>query len=225
VRILLLAIAIALACAVPAAGDPPRAVSSYYLARQDARLCPSPRCGGLWIRLVNRSRTACGDGSTQRECYVAVVHLSDLRLGERKLLRLARLFEAGRALFRGTLVPEEIAGVTLDGLVVFEAWTASSSTRKPAGTFRKLTDNGVRCITTPCFSTHAAVLNGGVHGDVSDVALAASGAPAPERRAAVARIWKGGLIAAGRIVRFPNAGPAGAGRTFAASQFYVRVPR
>jgi hypothetical protein len=220
------AIAVALvAGAVPAAADPPREVSSYYLARADPRLCPSPRCGGLWVRLVNRSRTACGDGSVQRECYVAVVHLSSLRLGERKTIRLAQLVTAGRALVRGKLVPEGIEDFTLDGLAVSEIWPASSSARKPTGTFRKLTDNGVRCVTAPCFSIHAATLNRPGQSEVSDVDLAGTGAPEAERRSALALIPKGRLIASGRIVRVPNAGPAGTGRTFVAGQFYVRATR
>jgi hypothetical protein len=226
-RIALLgAVAAALvAGALPAAADPPREVSSYYLARPDPRLCPSPKCGGLWVRLVNESRTTCGNGSVQRECYVAVVHLSSLDLGERRAVRLGQLITAGRALVRGKLVPEGIGDFTLDGLVVSEIWTASSSARKPTGTFRKLTDNGVRCVTEPCFTIHAATLNGPRHVEVSDVDLAASGAPPAERSAALRRISKQGLIAAGRVVRVPDAGPAGPGRTVVASQFYVRATR
>jgi hypothetical protein len=138
-RIALLgAVAVALAAgAIPASADPPQSVSSYYLVRQDPRLCPSPRCGGLWVRLVNQRLTRCGDGTRRRECYAAVVHLSPLRLEEREALRLAGLISAGRALVRGTLVPE----------------------------------------------------------------------------------------AAGRIVRVPDAVPAGTGRTLVASQFYVRATR
>jgi hypothetical protein len=226
-RIALLgAIAAALvAGALPAAADPPREVSSYYLARADPRLCPSPKCGGLWVRLVNKSRTTCGDGSVRRECYVAVVHLSLLHLGERRAMRLGQLITAGRALVRGKLVPEEVEDFTLDGLVVSEIWAASSSARKPTGTFRKLTDNGVRCVTTPCFSVHAATLNGPRHAEVSGFDLAASGARAAERSAAVRRISKQGLIVAGRVVRVPDAGLAGPGRTVVASQFYVHATR
>jgi hypothetical protein len=80
-------------------------------------------------------------------------------------------------------------------------------------------------VTSPCFSIHAAALNTERSVSVSDVDLSSTGAPLPEQRAALARIRKGGLIAAGRIVREPNAGPAGPGRTLVASQFYVRATR
>lgn len=224
-RILLLAIVFSLASAVPAAGDPPRSVSSYYLARADQRECPSPRCGGLWVHLVNRSGTTCGDGSVRRECYVAVVHLSSLRLGDRKAVQLGALITAGRALVRGRLEREGIEGFELDGLVVSEVWTASGSPSAPAGVFRKVTDNGIRCVTSPCFSIHTAALNTGRSVDVSVVDLSSTGASVAEQRAALARIANGGLIAAGRVVRVPHAGPAGTGRTLVASQYYVRATR
>jgi hypothetical protein len=175
------------------------------------------------VRLVNRSGTTCGDGSVRRECYVATVHLSSLGLGDKKTLRLASLITAGRALARGKFEREGIEGFELDGLVVSEVWTASSSPRAPTGVFQKVTDNGIRCVTSPCFSIHAAALNTERSVSVSDVDLSSTGAPLPEQRAALARIRKGGLIAAGRIVREPNAGPAGPGRTLVASQFYVRA--
>jgi hypothetical protein len=211
--------------AISSAAGSPQTMSSFYLARQDPRLCPSPTCGGLWVRLVNRSRTTCGDGSRRRECYVAAVHLSALRLGTRRALQLAQLVSSGRALVRGALVPEGIGSFTLDGLVVSEAWTASSSKRPASGTFHELAENGVRCTASPCFSIRAAALNSRRNAAVSSVDLTRTGAPPAEQRSALARIPRDGLVAAGRIVRVPHAGPAGPGRTLVASQFYVRAAR
>ena len=214
----LLAIAAALAAGAPASGDPPRSVSSYYLARADARLCPSPMCGGIWVKLVNTSATACGDGTRRKECYAASADLSRLRIDGKGRELLQRLVTEGRAVARGKLVRGRVDGFPeLDTLVVSEVWTASSSLNRARGVFHRLRDNGVRCVTTPCFSTHAARLNSGRHVNVSDVDLSRSGAPIAEQRRALAQVSGPGLIAAGRVVA------EGRGRTYVASQFYVRA--
>lgn len=223
---MLLAGLVVLTGAAPATGDPPQSVSSYYLARADPRLCPSPMCGGIWVSLVNKGGTRCGDGIAQRECYAAEADLSRLRVDEKGRVLLQGLITEGRALARGKLVRGRVQGFSeLDTLVVSEVWPASSSLNRARGVFHRLRDNGVRCVTAPCFSIHAAELNSGRHVNVSDVNLAATGAPGWERRLALAEIGrKSSLVAAGRVVRKPNAGPAGAGRTFVATQFYVRAP-
>jgi hypothetical protein len=155
---------------------------------------------------------------------VAELDLSALRVSGETRGRLSGLVATGRALARGTVVTGQIEGFPdLNTLVVSEVWTASSSPRKPEGTLRILRDNGVRCVTFPCYSIHAARLNEHAHTDVSGVQLTSTGAPAPERRKALAQIAARGLIAAGTIVRVPNAGPAGAGATFVATQFYLRA--
>lgn len=205
----------------PAASDPPRSVSSYYLARPDPRLCPSPLCGGIWVKLANQGRATCGDGVARSECYAAVGDLHLMRNTEEARARLSQLIGEGRALARGKLVRGRVNGFPeLDVLVVSEVWTASSSPTRPRGAFHRLRDNGVRCVTTPCFSTHAAVLNTGRHAGVSDIDLSGTGASTKEQLAALTRgaLTRAGLIASGRVVRI------GKGRTFAATQFYVRAP-
>jgi hypothetical protein len=222
----LVAVAIALGGATRAVGDTAPSVSSYYLGRGDPRACPSPICGGVWVRLVNKDVTSCGVGGglERRECYVAEVDVTRLRTSEQTRTTLAGLVATGRALARGTIVTRMVEGFPeLATLVASEVWSASSSPRAPEGPFRVLRDNGVRCVTYPCFSIHAALLNSGNHTNVSRVGLAGTGTPAAERRRALARTTTVGLIAAGRIVREPNAGPAGAGRAFMAKQFYVRA--
>lgn len=205
----------------PASSDPPRSVSSYYLARADPRLCPSPFCGGIWVKRVNQEQTTCGDGVARSECYAAMADLRLMRNTEEARARLGRLISEGRAIARGKLVRGRVDGFPeLDVLVVSEVWTASSSQARPRGAFHRLRDNGVRCITIPCFSTHAAVLNTRRHTDVSGVDLTRTGAPIKEQLEARTRgaLTRAGLIASGRVIR------AGAGRTFAATQFYVRAP-
>lgn len=223
----LLACVALLVGAGPASSDPPRSVSSYYLGRGDPRLCPSPICGGVWVRLVNRKVTPCSNGGTARsECYVANVDLSRLPISEQARADLGGLVASGRAVARGTIVTGLVEGFPeLATLLVSEVWPASSSPRVAEGQVRLLRDNGVRCVTTPCFSMHAALLNVGSHVNVSRVDLAGTRAPLPEKRCAPLRIATVGLIATGRIAPDPNAGPAGTGRVFVATQFYSKRSR
>jgi hypothetical protein len=102
---------------------------------------------------------------------------------------------------------------------VVRVWRPASA-RRPRGTFRSLLDNGVRCITHPCFSIQAVALNQERVANVSEVDVSATGASASERRWARTRMATRHLIAAGKVVRKPNAGPAGTGRVFLASQIY-----
>lgn len=208
--------------AAPAWGEPASSPSPYVLARADARLCPSPMCGGIWVKAVNASSTVCGDGARQKECYAASADVSGLHVDAKARELLQRAIVEGRAVARGRLVRGRVAGFPeLDTLVVSEVWITSSRNRA-RGTFHRLRDRGIRCVTTPCFSVHAARLNSARHVNVSDVDLSHTGAGATDQGRALARIGKEGLIVAGRVVVEPNAGPAGRGRTYVATQFYER---
>ena len=220
----LLAGALLLSVALPAAGDSPPTVSSYYTGRADPRLCPSPMCGGLWVKLVNRPATACGDATRREECYVAATDLTRLPVDEKSRVQLQAAITEGRALARGALVRGQVEGFPeLDTLVVSEVWVASSSRNRATGVFHTLRDRGIRCIAAPCFNTHAAALNSGAHANVSAVDLSRSGAPAGERRSALQHLPHVGLITAGRIVADRSAGRKRVGRKVVASQFYVRA--
>lgn len=222
-----LAAAALLAGGASATRDGAPADGSYYLARGDPRMCPSPMCGGLFVRLVNRSRAICGDGTRQLGCYVASADLGKLRVSEKRREELAGLLSSGRALARGALVRGRVEGFPqLDTLVVSEVWPASSSSHPPTGVFRRLRDNGVRCVAAPCFSIDASRLNPASAvrpATVSTVEGIGRGATAAEVRRAMRLLATTGLIAAGRIVAVPNAGPAGSGRAFVVTQFYLRA--
>jgi hypothetical protein len=212
--------ALLLAGASSAATEPAAGLGSYYLAHADPRLCPSPMCGGIWVDRLNTSATICGDGARQAECYAASADLGPLRIDEKRRAQLQGMITEGRAVARGRLVRGLVEGFPeLDTLVVSEAWTASSSLRRAAGTFRRLRDSGIRCVTTPCFSTNAAVLNTRRVEKISSVDLSRTGAPRHERRRALDDVAGPGLIAAGRVARRPDRG-----RAFVATQFYVRAP-
>jgi hypothetical protein len=189
------------------------------LARADARLCPSPMCGGLWVKAANASSTVCGDGARQRECYAASADLSGLHVDTNRRELLRRAIVEGRAVARGRLVWGRVAGFPeLDTLVVSEVWAASSARARPQGVFRRLRDNRIRCVRAPCFWIGTTVLNSSRSTTASSVDLSTVGAPATERRRALEQLGGPGLIAAGRIVR-----TADRGRAFVATQLYVHA--
>lgn len=196
--------------------------SLSYLGRADARMCPSPYCGGFWVRAVNGGEQRCSDPAG-RWCYVASLEL-DSRLSSARRARLTRLVGEGRALIDGHLAAGEVEGFPeLRVLQAHQIWPSSSSPAQPRGVFYFLRDTGVRCVTTPCFSIRATRLNSARELTLSGVDVSAVGVPEAERRRALAQLKRHGLIAAGRVVVEPDAGPAGAGRALVASQLYVRA--
>ena len=122
--------------------------SLVYLGRADPRLCPSPLCGGFWVRAVNGGDVRCPEPAG-RSCYVASLDL-DPRLGDAGRARLTRLFGEGRALIDGSLVTGQVEGFPdLRVLQAHQVWPSSSSPAPPRGVFYLLRDSGLRCITTP----------------------------------------------------------------------------
>ncbi|MEK0085777.1 DUF6748 domain-containing protein [Benzoatithermus flavus] len=199
------------------AGNPdgiaqPALPGKFYRVRPDLRRCVSPLCGGYWVALVNRAATACADGTSRPECYVARIDRGS-----------ASAAGAGPiALVRGELRSERFPGFgQLGVLVARQAWRAAG--RAPAtGTWFGLRDVGIRCIAAPCFSIEARVLNTPDTRLVSGVDLDGVAAGRTDREAGYAALSrKDGLIATGRNVPVAHAGPAGNGVAMVASQFFL----
>ena len=179
-------------------------VVGLYVVRPDARLCPSPLCGGYWVALANHARTSCADGLRRRRCYVAGVVDRDGR-------PLSSTIPDG-ALVRGAVGPgRDDLGVLVVARVFFPA---GRDGRSP-GRFYRLRDTGVRCIRAPCFSVRASLLNRTSHATVSVVDLGA--APAEARRRFEAALGTpNGALAQGPIVPTPDGG-----RAFLATRFFL----
>ncbi len=196
--------------AVPAATD---ATPVYYLVRPDPRLCPSPICGGAWVRRVNHAATRCLDGSEARECYVA----STTGVPDKLWSALA-----GSILTRGRIAPAGIEGFPgLAMLAVVAAWRPAGG-QQPRGTTFRVADNGIRCITTPCFSLMATALETDRRRTLSEIDLASAGASATDLRRAERALATGGALVTGAVRTVPHAGPAGAGRVLQATQIWLR---
>lgn len=183
----------------------------YYRVRTDLRRCASPLCGGYFIAAENRATTICADGQRQTECYVAGIDWS--QVGEAPEGIDAHVVQ-------GEFGQRSVLG--LDGLGFLTATEAFSPLSNLAGdglTVR-VGDNGVRCVTTPCFSTDAEVLNWPFELRLSDLDTAEVEQTNEQQLAVGDALSEGSLVATGSVE--VSDGQTGPGTSLVASQLYLR---
>lgn len=204
----------ALTAGATAGGCQPAGLTQeYFSVTPDLRRCISPLCGGVFVRAVNLPLTQCVDGSLEESCYLAEVDSS--AVGGDPGLPLST-----PTVVRGRMTPREFDGFgNLGALVVREAW--SSATDAAAnGTFYRVEDNGIRCVTTPCFSTDATALNRErATTALSDLDLSSAGASDSQLGEAALAIASGDLIVAGALRQANESGTVSVSLT--ASQFFL----
>lgn len=138
----------------------------YYLARQDYRKCAAPLCGGIYLKAVNGRALQCLDGRRQRECYVGTPDWG--KLGFNPFAEAA----SEELLLKGQLFDD----VELGRFVATEAASAAGK-GKTKGTFYAVENNGLVCISSPCFSFDEYTLNSKKPPQaISDVDLSHTGA-------------------------------------------------
>lgn len=193
--------------------DPLRTTSTYYTVRPDVRRCASPLCGGYFVKRVNDPRTRCANGRFAPECYVAEIDWG----GQPQV-------ETRGALLRGNVVPKFFQGFgNLGEFRVSESWQSASNT-PPIGTYYRVKDRGLRCITHPCPTHHEAQLNSTIHANVAGVDLNGTGATDDMMaEASRAMTEPDGILVAG--THAPVRGPGGRSRQLKASQFYLRAQK
>ncbi|RCJ40080.1 hypothetical protein A6770_38325 [Nostoc minutum NIES-26] len=194
----------------------------YYTVRRDFRKCVSPICGGYFIKQVNLKATPCVDGVFRSECYVSAIDWSSIKVSASEIARI-QSDDGSRVLLLGNIVPVTFPGFGEFGnLRVKEAFYGA--TNAPAkGTFVGIKDNGIRCITTPCFSTDRLILNKPKISQVSSIDLSQTGATQKQLDAATSEIFGKGLIAVGITEVVENVDPIKRDTKFVATQFYLRV--
>jgi hypothetical protein len=135
----------------PTSGDS----SGYFRVRADDRACEAPLCQGYFVKRVNRDDTVCSDGVVRPECYVAELDTKQLGLDQTTDGELRAHVSA--FLLRGTLS----AGSTQTGaLAIDEAWRGHEGLIAQ-GDYLRTTSTGLVCITYPCLSYQAELLNSG----------------------------------------------------------------
>jgi hypothetical protein len=198
---------------------------TYFQAtRPDPRLCPSPLCGGVFVKQVNRRLLRCPDGSRGVECLANVINWSLLGLDPAAEARLNAEFLEKRVLVRGELALDDSAvGIYPLPSVLFvrEAWRGVTG-KETHRRFFGVVPSGIVCITFPCPSFLRTPLNWPQRPRLlHDVNLGAFGASDDEIAQGLVALHSGGLIVSGYQRRFK--GLAGLGRVLIAQEFYTRV--
>lgn len=196
-----------------------------FVFRFDPRRCAAPRCGGWWMRAVNQSSTTCFDGSTADECYVAEIDWSGAGY-DAAAVSLAES-AVGGTIVDGRITTEVISGVTIGGFEARAAWIAEWGTPPTsdgrATAYHSLSDNGLRCLVDPCFNIDLVELNTGTTSTGSSLNLTSTGASDGQQMSGLRALSDGTLRAVGLLRDDDAPGPGGLGRTYIASQFYVRL--
>lgn len=176
--------------------------AGYYLVtRRDFRRCAAPACGGVFVKRVNAPTTTCADGSKQAECYVSAISFPGMNLSDREEAELRAKVENGTALIKARQYKSKQNGTTYGTLKANEGWIGATGSAID-GTFLRVADNGLRCITAPCPSTTAYTLNSSDSHNVVNVGLANTIAPAEPallERAQNALVTKEGVLVAGGV--------------------------
>ena len=197
-----------------------------YVLEKDRRKCMSPRCGGFWVEAVNRRSTRCADGTYADRCYVAEADWDVLGLSPAQERKLVAKAGARQAVILGRIVPRVFRGFgNLGALVPRKAWQAATDVPF-RGRFYRVKDLGIRCVTAPCFSMRADLLNTFRRYRISGLDLSRPGANRHQIYEARQAARRGDLLVAGAIRHDPRTTDRRRirrGRTLHASQFYLPV--
>lgn len=187
------------------------AAPEYFAAARDLRRCVSPLCGGYFVRAVNRLFTRCADGALAERCYVAEIDwvgFSGQPVDSR-----------GELVLRGRIESKAFPEFgNLGRFVALEGWSSATATASLGPHFR-LRDTGLRCITDPCFSLEAQLLNTRFSIPLSDLDLSRVGATDEQLDEAAEALAEKDLISTGRLQI--TQGTAGLGLALRSTQFYL----
>ena len=156
--------------------------STYYELTADLRRCPSPLCGGWFLRGINRPMTRCHDGTHAEVCYTPAFDWSEGNLSEEQR---AELLDASfkdamaggvQALVRGRFEPTNSTTPRpeMGVFVIAEAWVVEGG-GVADGVFVRVKDNGLRCFAAPCPSLTETVLNTPRVADIAEVDFTPAG--------------------------------------------------
>lgn len=191
--------------------------SEVFTARPDYRKCAAPLCGGYFVKLVNKKLTRCADGSLQEECYVGSVVYGDGLINA----PAAAFNNRTPLLLIGSIVTRPNVSIRNLGVFIAKDAYRSATQNSATGNFYGINNNGIMCITTPCFSYDQVLLNSANRiTKLSDVNLEMSGAlPQDIQQAHILLANGGALYATGKNEKYD--GFAGTGVRFVAQQFYL----
>lgn len=189
----------------------------FYTFKQDLRKCPSPICGGIFVKKVNKDKTLCADGSYQTECYVTAINWATKKtvgfnIGNKKIL------------LQGSIAKKNFPGFGILGIFkVNEAYRPLTNKLLDSKTlYAGLENNGLLCITTPCFSFDEHILNTKKTRLISDIDL--SKVNLPHQVFTFPDLSTGKVLLAAGHNHQTNL-PFGVGITFVANEIYVPIKK
>ena len=194
--------------------DKPANKLKFYTARPDFRECIHPICGGYFVKEVNKKLTTCTDGSKLHECYVA-----DIK-SEMPILTGAGFDNLTPILVSGYMTSEDYPGFGPFGVLTANEIHYSVTDKTAKKRFWGTINNGIVCITSPCFSYGQNLLNKKKEKVISTIDFSRSGADEKLIQEAYNRLAEGEtLYASGRHKKYE--GFAGTGVRFVVEQFYL----
>ncbi|HEY6529141.1 MAG TPA: DUF6748 domain-containing protein [Cellvibrionaceae bacterium] len=193
----------------------------YYLVRKDLRKCASPQCGGIFVKSVNQPATECADGKRAKECYIAEEDYG--KLGFNPFAAVPAGAPRTQLLLRGTITPSTASSKSqkLGRFTALAAYRPASSA-EAKNNFYGLEDNGIRCITSPCFSLTEYLLNSPHTTKVSDFDLSTVKSSEDDLATAYNLLGEGDVVPVAGVnkrTRLPN----GSGLKLVANQFYLPI--
>lgn len=189
--------------------------ASYVTLRRDVRRCAAPLCGGFFVSRANRLTTECVDGSRSSSCYVAELDLSALGLSDEQRALVQNTPED--FVLRGEIVPMTSDFGQLGWLDVSEVWQGHAGV-EPRGALLRVKNEGIVCITSPCLSFSAELLNSRLPSvSIAEVGLEGIGVD-PSDALEQTNAPEGLLVAA-----WPTlvSGPAGRALGLDASEYFI----
>ena len=193
---------------------------TYYTVAPDLRRCASPFCGGYWVSRVNSSSTRCHDGTYAASCYVAVADWARLGLDEAARERVVGSIYGNGLLVRATIGSKTLPAGRFGEVRPTEAWLAQGP-NPPSGPFAKISETGVRCITTPCNSFRERKLNGSATASLAELGWDDADVSDEQIGRAIQELFVHDLIIAGD--RYTVRGPGGSAKARTVSQYYTRA--
>lgn len=130
---------------------------NYVQVRRDLRRCAAPACGGFFVDSVDKDTQRCADGTRAAECYVSDLDLGALGLNadQEALVRNS----PGEFLLLGSISGgRRSSQFTTAQFTTTEVWHGHADVT-PSGQFSRVQNNGIVCITSPCLSFTAQLLN------------------------------------------------------------------
>ncbi len=194
--------------------------ATIYTLRHDDRRCRFPLCGGWWLSRVNFERTKCADGTWAAECYVGAIDWNPAGLDPLTVSETQDGLASQRVILRGSYGRGNAGEFGPYNIFKVREAYRGIGDAVANGALYFLNDNGVRCITTPCFSLHQAKVNSTRDRELSDFRMESITASADDLATAYEQLSSERIIASGYNLAVRRGGVA-----MVPTQVFVRVKK